>query len=38
MAIQIFSNLNYPICNIINQEMQEAENVQITVAFLKFTA
>ena len=37
MAIQIFSNLNYPIGNIINQEMQSANNVQIAVAFLKYT-
>ncbi|HMY80319.1 MAG TPA: phospholipase D-like domain-containing protein [Candidatus Absconditabacterales bacterium] len=37
MAIQIFSNLNYPIGNIINQEMHEAKNVQIAVAFLKYT-
>jgi len=37
MAIQIFSNLNYPIGNIINQETHEAKNVQIAVAFLKYT-
>ncbi|MFA6715210.1 MAG: phospholipase D-like domain-containing protein [Victivallaceae bacterium] len=37
MAIQIFSNLNYPIGNIINQEMREAKNIQIAVAFLKYT-
>jgi HKD family nuclease len=37
MAIQIFSNLNYPIGNIINQEMNESKNVQIAVAFLKYT-
>jgi len=37
MAIQILSNLNYPIGNIIKQEMQSANNVQIAVAFLKYT-
>jgi len=37
MAIQIFSNLNYPIGNIINQEIYEAKKVQIAVAFLKYT-
>ena len=37
MAIQILSNLNYPIGNIVKQEMQNASNVQIAVAFLKYT-
>lgn len=37
MAIQILSNLNYPIGNIVKQEMQSANNVQIAVAFLKYT-
>lgn len=37
MAIQILSNLNYPIGNIVNQEMQGANDVQIAVAFLKYT-
>lgn len=37
MAIQILSNLNYPIGNIVKQELQSANNVQIAVAFLKYT-
>lgn len=37
MAIQILSNLNYPIGNIVKQEIQSANNVQIAVAFLKYT-
>lgn len=37
MAIKILSNLNYPIGNIIKQEMQGASHVQIAVAFLKYT-
>jgi HKD family nuclease len=37
MSIQLFSNLNYPIGNIVNQEMQNAESVQIAVAFLKYS-
>lgn len=37
MAIQILSNLNYSIGNIVKQEMQSANNVQIAVAFLKYT-
>jgi len=37
MAIQLLSNLNYPIGNIINVELQNAEKVQIAVAFLKYT-
>jgi len=37
MATQILSNLNYPIGNIINQEIQSADKIQIAVAFLKYT-
>jgi len=37
MAIQILSNLNYPIGNIINQELQNANSVKIAVAFLKYS-
>ncbi len=37
MAIQLLSNLNYPVGNIINQELQNANNVQIAVAFLKYS-
>ena len=37
MPIQLLSNLNYPIGNIINQELQNAENVQMAVAFLKYS-
>jgi len=35
--IQIISNLNYPIGKIINQELQNALNTQIAVAFLKYS-
>jgi len=34
-SIQILSNLNYPIGNIINQELQNSRNAQVAVAFLK---
>ena len=37
MAIQILSNLNYPIGNIINQELQNANSTRIAVAFLKYS-
>lgn len=37
MAIQILSNLNYPIGNIINQELQNAKIVRIAVAFIKYS-
>ena len=37
MSIQLISNLNYPIGNIINLELQNSNNVQIAVAFLKFS-
>ncbi|MDA2922015.1 hypothetical protein MYX07_01975 [Patescibacteria group bacterium AH-259-L07] len=37
MAIQILSNFNYPIGNIINQELQNANSVKMAVAFLKYS-
>ncbi len=37
MAIQLLSNLNYPIGNIINQELQNATSAKIAVAFLKYS-
>lgn len=37
MAIQILSNLNYPIGNIINQELQNAQSARIAIAFLKYS-
>ena len=37
MAIQILSNLNYPIGNIVNQELQNAQSVRIAIAFLKYS-
>lgn len=37
MAIQLLSNLNYPIGNIINQELQNAKSAKIAVAFLKYS-
>src|SRR3989338_8852150 len=37
MAIQILSNLNYPIGNIINQELQNANSAKMAVAFLKYS-
>ncbi len=37
MAIQLLSNLNYPIGNIINQELQNADSSKIAVAFLKYS-
>lgn len=37
MSIQLISNLNYPIGNIINLELQNSNNVQIAVAFLKYS-
>lgn len=33
--MQILSNLNYPVGDIINQELQEARRVQIAVAFMR---
>ena len=37
MSIQILSNLNYPIGNIINQELQNAQSARIAIAFLKYS-
>ncbi len=37
MAIQILSNRNYPIGNIINQELQNANSAKMAVAFLKYS-
>ena len=37
MSIQLLSNLNYPVGNVVNQELQSANNVQIAVAFLKYS-
>ncbi len=37
MAIQILSNLNYPIGNVINQELQNAQIAKMAVAFLKYS-
>src|SRR3989338_7879449 len=37
MAIQILSNLNYPIGNIINQELRNANSAKMVVAFLKYS-
>ncbi len=37
MAIQILSNLNYPIGNVINQELQNANSAKMAVAFLKYS-
>jgi HKD family nuclease len=37
MSIQVISNLNYPIGNIINLEFQNSYKVQIAVAFLKYS-
>jgi len=37
MAVQILSNLNYPIGNIINHELQNANSVRIAVAFLRYS-
>ena len=35
MSIQLLSNLNYPIGNVINQELQRTNSVQIAVAFFE---
>jgi len=35
--LQIISNRNYPIGNIINQEITSSKNVRIAVAFMKMT-
>lgn len=37
MSVQILSNLNYPIGKIINQELQNATETKIAVAFLKYS-
>ncbi len=37
MGIQVISNLNYPIGNIINLELQTSYDTHIAVAFLKYT-
>ena len=37
MSIQLLSNLNYPIGNIINQELRDASSAKIAVAFLKYS-
>lgn len=37
MAVQILSNLNYPIGNVINQELQNAQIARMAVAFLRYT-
>ena len=37
MAIHILSNLDYPIGNIINQELQNANSARIAIAFLKYS-
>jgi len=37
MSIQILSNINYPIGNIINQELQNAQSARIAIAFLKLS-
>ena len=37
MSIQILSNLNYPVGNIISQELQNADSASIAVAFLKYS-
>ncbi|OHC00014.1 MAG: restriction endonuclease [Planctomycetes bacterium RIFCSPLOWO2_12_FULL_39_13] len=37
MSIQILSNLNYPVGNIINQELQNAQSARIAIAFLKYS-
>jgi len=37
MATQILSNLNYPVGNIINHELQNANSARIAVAFLRLS-
>lgn len=37
MKLQVLSNLNYPIGNIINQELSNASESKIAVAFMKYT-
>ncbi len=37
MRLQILSNLNYPIGNVINQELANATQARIAVAFMKYS-
>ena len=37
MKLQVLSNLNYPVGNIINQELTNAVESKIAVAFVKYT-
>lgn len=37
MKLQILSNLNYPIGNIINQELANSTQARIAVAFMKYS-
>jgi HKD family nuclease len=37
VKLQILSNINYPIGNLINFELQQANEVRIAVAFMKVT-
>lgn len=37
MKLQILSNINYPIGNVINQEFAESSQARIAVAFMKHT-
>ncbi|MDR0605213.1 MAG: phospholipase D-like domain-containing protein [Bacteroidales bacterium] len=37
MKLQVLSNINYPIGNLINFELQQASEVRIAVAFMKVT-
>lgn len=37
MKLQVISNINYPIGNLINFELQQAKDARIAVAFMKAT-
>ena len=37
MKLQVLSNINYPIGNLINFELQQAKEARIAVAFMKAT-
>lgn len=37
MNLQILSNINYPVGNIINQELIQSNKVRIAVAFMKYS-
>lgn len=37
MRLQILSNLNYPIGNVLNQELADSIQVRIAVAFMKYS-